>query len=163
MNDTMDSKSLKQYILLQIAKYGPSRNIRRNAFGAADLVSLGSEVSLGPGVTTTPTAGCEYGETLIHIGDRVTIGPNVSFICSSHPNESKLSAIYGGVDEIVVDDDVWIGADVTILRGVQIGARSVISAGAVVEDDVEPDTVVGGVPAMKLKDIDCHSHQSKSN
>lgn len=149
----MNLKTIKQYALLQIAKYGPSNDIRCTAFGAADLVSLGTEVYLGPGVTTTPVAGRAYGETLLDIGDRVAISPDVSFICSDSPHNSKLAANYGGVDNIVVEDDVWIGADATILRGVRLGARSIVAAGATVDDDVPPDTVVGGVPARKLENV----------
>ena len=52
-----------------------------------------------------------------------------------------------------IKDDVWIGAGVIILSGVTIGECSVIGAGAVVTKDVEPYTVVAGVPARKIRDI----------
>ena len=52
---------------------------------------------------------------------------------------------------IVIEDDVWIGARVTILDGVRVGGGSIIAAGAVVSKDVEPFSVVGGVPARVLK------------
>ncbi len=42
---------------------------------------------------------------------------------------------------IVIEDDVWISFNVTVLRGVRIGARSVIAAGSVVTRDVPPDTL----------------------
>lgn len=144
---------LKQYVLLQIAKFGPSSGIRRRGFSAADITDVGDNVYIGPGMTTTPTAGTDDHSTQIYIGDRVAISPNVSFICSAHPEQSVLSEIYGRTDPITVGDDVWIGADVTILGGVEIGPRSVIGAGATVVDDVEPETVVGGTPAQKLKDV----------
>lgn len=53
-----------------------------------------------------------------------------------------------------IKDDVWIGAGVIILSGITIGECSVIGAGAVVTQDVEPYTVVAGVPARKIKDIE---------
>ncbi|WP_224766951.1 CatB-related O-acetyltransferase [Janibacter melonis] len=52
---------------------------------------------------------------------------------------------------ISVGDDVWIGTNAIILSGVSIGVGSVIAAGAVVTKDVQPYTVVGGVPARKIK------------
>ena len=53
---------------------------------------------------------------------------------------------------IVVDDDVWIGHNATILSGVHIGQGAVIAAGAVVNSDVPPYSVVGGVPAKVIKE-----------
>ena len=52
-----------------------------------------------------------------------------------------------------IRDKVWIGANVTILPGVSIGEGAIIAAGAVVTKDVEPRTVVGGIPARILKRI----------
>ena len=53
--------------------------------------------------------------------------------------------------DIIVDDDVWIGYGATILSGVHIGQGAVIAAGAVVTADVEPYSIVGGVPAKVIK------------
>ena len=55
--------------------------------------------------------------------------------------------------DIVVEDEVWIGADVTILPGVHIGRCSVIGAGSVVTGDVEAYHIYAGVPARKIRDI----------
>lgn len=52
-----------------------------------------------------------------------------------------------------IGNKVWIGANVTILPGVSIGEGAIIAAGAVVTKDVEPRTIVGGVPARILKRI----------
>lgn len=49
-----------------------------------------------------------------------------------------------------IEDDVWIGHGATVLKGVTIGRRSIVAAGAVVVDDVEPGSVVGGVPARRI-------------
>ncbi|UCE99393.1 MAG: acyltransferase [Planctomycetota bacterium] len=49
--------------------------------------------------------------------------------------------------------DAWIGADATILKGVTVGARAVVSTGAVVTKDVPPDTIVAGVPARVIRRI----------
>ena len=52
--------------------------------------------------------------------------------------------------DIVVNEDVWIGARVTLLAGVNVGRGSIIAAGAVVNRDVPPYSVVGGVPAKVI-------------
>ena len=55
---------------------------------------------------------------------------------------------------VVVEDNVLIGANAVVLEGVRIGEGAVVAAGAVVVQDVAPYTVVAGVPAKKIKDID---------
>lgn len=52
---------------------------------------------------------------------------------------------------VVIEDDVWIGANVTILKGVTIGRGSVVAAGAVVTKSFPPYSVIAGVPAKLLK------------
>ena len=54
---------------------------------------------------------------------------------------------------ITIKDNVWIGANVTILPGVTIGENAIIAAGAVVNKDVAANTIVGGVPAKYIKSI----------
>ena len=52
---------------------------------------------------------------------------------------------------IIINDDVWIGANVTILPGVHVGVKSIIAAGAIVTKDVEPYSIVDGVPVKKIE------------
>jgi maltose O-acetyltransferase len=92
----------------------------------------------------------------IDIGDRVTIGHHVMVITDSHrmsdPSRrggERLSA------PVTIEDGVWVGARVTILPGVTLGRGCVVAAGAVVADDVAPHTLVGGVPARKISDLEC--------
>ena len=53
--------------------------------------------------------------------------------------------------DVVIEEDVWCGANVTILKGVTIGRGSIIAAGAVVTKDVPPYSIAGGVPAKVIK------------
>ena len=53
--------------------------------------------------------------------------------------------------DIIVEDDVWIGARAIILKGVTIGKGSVVGAGAVVTKTIPPYSIVGGVPAKILR------------
>jgi acetyltransferase-like isoleucine patch superfamily enzyme len=55
---------------------------------------------------------------------------------------------------ITIEDDVWLGSACVVTDGVRIGRGSVIAAGAVVTDDVPPHTVVAGVPARVIREID---------
>ena len=52
---------------------------------------------------------------------------------------------------VVIEDGCWIGANVTILKGVRVGRGSVIAAGAVVTKSCEPYSIIGGVPAKLIK------------
>jgi acetyltransferase-like isoleucine patch superfamily enzyme len=54
---------------------------------------------------------------------------------------------------IRIEADCWIGARVTILAGVTIGRGATVAAGAVVHRDVEPETLVGGVPAKFIRSL----------
>lgn len=53
--------------------------------------------------------------------------------------------------DIVIEDDVWIGVNVTVLKGVTIGEGSIVSAGSVVTKDILPYSIYGGIPAKKIK------------
>lgn len=92
----------------------------------------------------------------IEIGNYVIIGPNVTIIAQNHDISNwKKPMIYSSKykrGDIKIADDVWIGANVTILAGVTISRGSVIGAGAVVTKNVEAFSIVGGVPAKKIKD-----------
>ncbi|MGG3466495.1 2,3,4,5-tetrahydropyridine-2,6-dicarboxylate N-acetyltransferase [Neobacillus pocheonensis] len=85
------------------------------------------------------------------LGGRATVGKNCHI---------GAGTVLAGVIEppsakpVVVEDDVLIGANAVVLEGVTIGQGSVVAAGAVVTQDVAPYTVVAGMPARKIKDID---------
>jgi len=96
----------------------------------------------------------------LFIGRNVSIAPNVTFICMSSANNGKeineipyVKEVLTKSADITVDDEVWIGANVTVLPGVHIGKCSVIGAGSVVTKDVEPYSVYAGVPARKIRDL----------
>jgi len=90
----------------------------------------------------------------LSIGQNVRIGPHVSIIAANHifEDRSKYISQQGMATEgIRIEDDVWIGAGVTILDGVRIGKGAVIAAGAVVTKSVSVWEVVAGVPAKVIK------------
>ena len=91
---------------------------------------------------------------VVVLGRRNAIAPGVVFAASSNPNKARVGQFYPDKDEtIVLEDDVWVGANATILPGVHIGRMSVVAAGAVVTTDVDSGTVVGGAPARILRKL----------
>jgi maltose O-acetyltransferase len=91
----------------------------------------------------------------IHIGDNVMIGPNTMIITVNHPLTPKGRREHLGIAKpVTIGNDVWIGGNCTILPGVHIGNNVVVAAGAVVTKDIPDNTLVGGVPARKIKDIE---------
>ncbi|WP_347294585.1 CatB-related O-acetyltransferase [Gordonibacter sp.] len=102
-------------------------------------------------------------QSTLTIGSYCSIAKNVSFVINNEHPLSHLSTFpfkakvlgskipeassKGG---IVVGDDVWLGFGVTVLDGVRIGQGAVVAAGAVVSKDVEPYSIVGGVPAKTI-------------
>lgn len=91
----------------------------------------------------------------VEIGNYVMVGPNVTFIAQNHDTSDwKKPMLFSEKykhGNIKVLDDVWIGANATILAGVTINKGAVVGAGAVVTKDVPPYAIVAGVPASKIK------------
>ena len=91
----------------------------------------------------------------VHIGNHVMIGPHTLISTVGHPLDYQQRRKYMAYAQpIVIEDDVWIGGNVTILPGVTIGKGAVVAAGAVVTCNVPPCTLVAGVPAKVIKEIE---------
>ena len=83
------------------------------------------------------------------------IGPNTTITTVGHPIKPKGRREHlAQGSEIRICDDVWIGANVTILPGVTIGNNVVIGAGAVVNKDIPDNSLAVGVPARVIKEIE---------
>jgi acetyltransferase-like isoleucine patch superfamily enzyme len=94
---------------------------------------------------------------LISIGSRTLVGPNVSFFSGTHPLDPAVRQGTRGPElgkEIHIGEDCWIGGNVVILPGVNIGRGSVVGAGSVVTRNVPDFTVVAGNPAKVIRKID---------
>jgi maltose O-acetyltransferase len=96
--------------------------------------------------------GCLFDGRLYRIqtGSDVSIGPEATILTLGHDPQDPDFANKGG--DVIIGDRVWIAYRVTILPGVRIGEGAVVAAGAVVTSDVEPFTIVAGVPARKVGD-----------
>lgn len=97
------------------------------------------------------------GQGGVMIGDRVYTSPFTQIIAVNHVFDDRTRPFTEqGITAqgIVIEDDVWLGAGAIITDGVRVGQGAVVAAGAVVTKDVAPHTVVGGVPAKVIKEID---------
>lgn len=87
----------------------------------------------------------------LYIGKNVNVSSNVSFYSEQHNYRDKLFRCNQTTKQsIEVYDRAWIGCNVVVLPGVTIGEGAVCCAGCVVTKDVEPWSVVAGIPAQKI-------------
>ncbi|OOR89456.1 acetyltransferase [Moraxella caviae] len=107
---------------------------------------IGKNVFINIGATFSDVGG-------IIIEDNVLIAPNVTITSVNHPLDpaTRRGIILAPVR---ICKNAWIGANATIVGGVTIGENSVVAAGAVVTKDVPANTVVAGVPARVVKEIE---------
>lgn len=92
----------------------------------------------------------------IIIGNRVMLGANVTITDSDrHPLNAKLRAqgVGGKAKEVIIGDDVWLGMNVVILKGVSIGKNSIIAANSIVTSNIPEGIIAGGVPAKQISRI----------
>lgn len=87
------------------------------------------------------------------IGSNVAIGPNCIIYTHDHDYKSSPEIPWKGkpiIKPVIIENGTWIGSGVTILPGVIIGQNSIVAAGAVVNKNVQPGSIVGGVPAKEI-------------
>ena len=116
-----------------------------------------STISIGDHCHIGRMACLQSAHGKIRIGNHVLFGPYVSIHGGNHIYD-KIGVYMTDVKkepntdgEVVIEDDVWVGANAIILKGVKIGEGAIVSAGAIVTKDVEPYSIVAGVPAKKIK------------
>lgn len=89
----------------------------------------------------------------VEIGNDVQLGPRVTILTGNHNFNDRTSLFRkqgSTYKPVKIEDDVWVGANVTIIPGVTIEKGAVIGAGAVVTKDVEAYSIVGGNPAKVI-------------
>lgn len=128
--------------------YAPTK---LRTFGATARILIGANVGLNGTSIVARTK-------TISIGDNVMIAPNVTIMDSDfhalHPPEMRtVSPGFENDRDVVVEDNVWVGSRVMILKGVTIGMNSVIAAGSVVTRDIPANVIAGGVPARVIREF----------
>jgi len=136
--------------------------------GANGSIKIGRRCLIHPGAMLLPYDGfivlgddCSvnpyailYGHGGLSIGNGVRIATHTVLIPANHIYADPDTPIFRQdvtMEGIVIEDDVWVGCNVTILDGVRIGKGCVIAAGSVVTKSAEPYTVLAGCPARPIK------------
>jgi UDP-2-acetamido-3-amino-2,3-dideoxy-glucuronate N-acetyltransferase len=133
--DIGDGTTIWQFcVVLEKARIGRGCNINCHVFIENDVV-LGDEVTVKSGVQLWDG---------VQLGDRVFVGPNVTFSNDLTPRSKQYPAAYA---RTVVGEGASIGANATILPGIEIGRHALIGAGSVVTRDVPPFALWHGNPA----------------
>ena len=156
-------------------RWKTSANVKvrmQSEFIQPENMSFGKNVSLGKFAFFTAEGGriiigdnfscnvnCHINASVggkIIISKNVLVGPNVVMRTANHnfnKSEKFINQQGHNFNDILIGENVWIGSNCIILSGVKIGERAVIAAGAVVNKDVDKNTIVGGVPARVIKKI----------
>lgn len=125
---------------------GKNINIEKGAnFGIGNDIEIGDNSGIG--------VDC-FIRGPLKIGNNVMMGPEVQILTKNHIIErTDISMIEQGsyVKPVLIGNDVWIGTRAIILPGVEIGDGSVIGAGSVLTKNIEPYSIVGGVPAKLIR------------
>lgn len=119
--------------------------------GCKILNPRGIEIGNYSGINHHTDIGGRGGLT---IGNHVMIGPYCQILTAVHKSDDwKKPITRQGIEckPVLIEDDVWIGTHAVILPGVKIGKGAIIGAGAVVTKDVEPYSLVAGVPARHIR------------
>ncbi|MBN2120915.1 MAG: hypothetical protein JW734_07685 [Candidatus Omnitrophica bacterium] len=131
--------------------FHPDSKVRCEAFRSSG-VKLGQDVFISMGVIIL-----DGYKPIVSIADRCALGNYVTLVAASEPNNSLLCKHPEIAKRcikrlpITIEEDVWIGTGAIVLPGVRIGQKSIIGAGAVITDNVSPNSIVAGVPARLIR------------
>ena len=121
-----------------------------NQLGEVPVLRIGDHTFLGHGFSVRVASS-------VRIGAHCYLGPNIKiYDVDGHPQnylDRRANKQVGrsSISPVVIEDDVWIGVDTIILKGVTIGARSIVGAGSVVAKSIPPDSLATGNPAKVIR------------
>jgi acetyltransferase-like isoleucine patch superfamily enzyme len=145
--------NVKKKLLKLIAKQLPGAGLRVRLLRMCGYI-IGESVYIGEDFIIIDDLGDAKSEFNLSIGDRAAISPRVTFVLHTQPNESRIVPYVNSHEgSITICADSWIGTGAVILPNITIGEGAVVGANSVVTKDVAPYTVVGGIPAHKIKNV----------
>jgi maltose O-acetyltransferase len=173
MNFRVFAGSVLAYVFNAFVSHVPVNPARRlylklflGAMGRGTNIQMGCRILHGHKINLGERNVVNFGCMLdgrrfsIRTGNDVSIGPEAAILTLGHDPQSSAFADRGG--DVVIGDRAWIGYRAIILPGITIGEGAAVAAGAVVTRDVEPFTIVAGVPAKKIgerqRDLNYHLH-----
>mgnify|MGYP005995450981 CR=1 FL=1 len=111
------------------------------------VIKIGESSSIGPNTIIN-------GGGNVIIGKKVLFAKNISINANDHNFKKSANIIEQGFSyaDVIIEDDVWLGANVCINKGVVIKKGSVVGANAVVTQDTDPYSINAGVPSKKLRE-----------
>jgi acetyltransferase-like isoleucine patch superfamily enzyme len=155
------------HILFSMPRYRLCNSLKAT-FLRAQGAKIGKRVVFYPGVWITPGRNLRVGDDVdfacdvivtttggVEIGERTLLGYRTQILSGNHVVPTKPQRIFGsGHDfrKVIIERDVWIGANCLVLPGVSIGEGAVVSAGSVVTKNVQPYSIVGGCPAKVIRE-----------
>lgn len=132
------------------------RNVRLRPYSS--IIKGLSNIYIGNDVSLPKNSTIFCIRAPLFIGNKVTFGPSPTIMTGDHRIDEVGKYIIDNYEKklendqpIIFEDDIWVGANVTILKGVKVGRGSVIAACSLVNKNVPPYSIVGGVPAKVLK------------
>ena len=145
-------------------RFGPGlqlrSSVRSNPLGPNHpviLATLQEKARLEVGANFSMTGGTLAATESIVIGNNVTVGVNSMIFDSDFhplvPDQRRLSSAGGRSAAVLIEDDVFIGLNCLVLKGVTIGRGSVIGAASVVTKDVPAGVIVAGNPARVVREL----------
>lgn len=112
----------------------------------------GTNITLGE--YTYVNMNCSFvDDGKINVGKKVMFGPGVAVAAVGHPIRPDMRK-YMYTDTVTIEDNCWIGANVTICPGVTVGENSVIGAGSVVTKDIPANVIAAGNPCKVIREFD---------
>lgn len=136
----------------QVRFWGKPSFAFSNRFRAVPELSIGDDTHLGHDCSFAVADSVRIGKHCL-IASRASVRDFDGHPVDAARRRAKEPTPPEAVKPTVIGDDVWIGTGAIILKGVTIGDRSIVAAGAVVSKDVPPDVIVGGNPARVVKKL----------